>query len=483
MAAVGNLNIQLTAGIGNFVSNMDAAAKKMTSFADSMTSSIVKGNIITAVITKIGSAMSSAVSSGFNKIIESFTKLDDVGDIASRLGVTSNALINLSSIAKDAGVSQETLVNSMTKLQRNIVAAAGGAKQQAEAFAKLGLSAKELAALPIDEAMLKVGDALKEVSNQNQRAAIAMDVFGKSGAQLTGFLEQGSAAINETAASLDNLGGKITDLDSTNIDTANSSINFLVEAFDKMFMKLAAQIAPIVTEVTEYIIKFAEENDVLGTVIQAAWTTVYTVIGIGQTVWRGLVITWNVLKLAWYGLELIIVGGCYAIVKAANDVAKFFGMETDFKLLEDLGKDLDNTLKKIEDTKKAIGQQWEEPTINWADTVAKAVENTENKGIKKAQDAIKKRAEQQKANAEPLLTEPKEAKVKKSKSKELQDRTNNSKIELQATGVVLKGSFEELLIGKKQKEDELIKIQTAQLNALNEANKLLRKGFTVEATI
>lgn len=59
------------------------------------------------------------------------------------------------------------------------------------AFASLRLEAKQLASLPLSQALMKVGDALREhVKNPAEKAAVAMRLFGRGGAEVIPVLER-----------------------------------------------------------------------------------------------------------------------------------------------------------------------------------------------------------------------------------------------------------------------------------------------------
>ena len=96
-------------------------------------------------------------------------------------------------------VSQETIFGSLKKLTMQMGNAAEGGKTQKVMFKKLGVSIYDTngklktSKQVFDEAI----DSLGKIENTAERDALAMDLFGKSAADLNPLIEQGSNAINE----------------------------------------------------------------------------------------------------------------------------------------------------------------------------------------------------------------------------------------------------------------------------------------------
>ena len=70
-----------------------------------------------------------------------------------------------------------------------------------EGFKNLGLDAKKLGAEPLSQALAEVGKALSNTKNPADRAAAAMDIFGKSGTQLLPVLNNLKAKLDDVSES------------------------------------------------------------------------------------------------------------------------------------------------------------------------------------------------------------------------------------------------------------------------------------------
>ena len=80
-------------------------------------------------------------------------------------------------------------------MQKAIVDAGDGSTAAADAFTKLGIPLSSLQNLSPDQQLQAIGKAVASIPDPAERAAVSMDIFGKSG-----------CALNEVFA---NMGGEI----------------------------------------------------------------------------------------------------------------------------------------------------------------------------------------------------------------------------------------------------------------------------------
>lgn len=131
-----------------------------------------------------------------------------LGEVAQQLGVTTEALQEYRYAATQVGLSSEEMDQALSQLTRRAGEAASGTKAQAEAFDKLGVSVKDANGnlIPTGELIPMIADAMQKIESPAQRAAILMDLFGKSGQKLEPLLAGGSAAINNLRNAAHQLG-------------------------------------------------------------------------------------------------------------------------------------------------------------------------------------------------------------------------------------------------------------------------------------
>src|SRR6185369_16747709 len=114
---------------------------------------------------------------------------------------------------------------------------------------------EQLAKLPLDEALLKISDGLKGLNSPAARTAAAIDIFGKSGAQLLPMLQDGSKVIAELADEAKNLGISFSRVDAAKVEAANDALTRVGEVFQGVWNTMAIQLAPIIEAIA---VKFTD---------------------------------------------------------------------------------------------------------------------------------------------------------------------------------------------------------------------------------
>ena len=116
---------------------------------------------------------------------------DNLAKTADKLGVTTEELSSLRHASQLAGMDVKALDKSLQFMQRNIAEAADGMAAQADAFKALGLSIDDIQKMKPGDAMQEIVRALGDVENQSKKVQIAMDIFGRSGADVLNLTAEG----------------------------------------------------------------------------------------------------------------------------------------------------------------------------------------------------------------------------------------------------------------------------------------------------
>ena len=153
---------------------------------------LAKGAAIAFAAAVSVDALARAITSGLDYA-------SSLGEVAQQLGVTTDALQEYRYAATQVGLSQEEMDMALAQLTRRAGEAASGTKAQAEAFDKLGVSVRTAnnEIVPTGDLIPQIADALQKIESPAQRAAILMDLFGKSGQKLEPLLSEGARGIEE----------------------------------------------------------------------------------------------------------------------------------------------------------------------------------------------------------------------------------------------------------------------------------------------
>ena len=149
---------------------------------------IAVGATLAGAAAKIGSMAIDAAFSVALKTVQSFGAALDMGgrlnDLADRTGFAVDKVLLLERAFQNAGVGADSLGPIINKMQKAIVDAEDGTSKAAYAFADLGLSLSQLRGLSPEEQLKTIGKAIASIPDPAQRAATAMEIFGKSGGAL-----------------------------------------------------------------------------------------------------------------------------------------------------------------------------------------------------------------------------------------------------------------------------------------------------------
>jgi hypothetical protein len=158
-------------------------------------------NALKGAVVGFGAAIAgSAIVGGLGAIVKkSIDAGDELFNLQAKTGIAASSLIGLGNAAKLADVDQGTLAKGLTKLSVNLVKAAEGNDALAQKFQALGVSVKgaDGQVVPADKALKQIADRFADLPDGAQKAAAAVALFGKSGADLIPLLNEGSASVEK----------------------------------------------------------------------------------------------------------------------------------------------------------------------------------------------------------------------------------------------------------------------------------------------
>jgi len=179
-----------------FEAGLKAAGSKLKSFG--------------AGIAGIGAGLSAAAASVLAPLTAAVFEFAAAGDqlnkMAARTGVAVEALSALKFAAEQSGSSIEELETGIKRMQRAIADAQNGSKSAADALARVGLSVDDLIGLSPEEQFVAIADALSNVADATTRAALAQQLFGRSGTMLLPLINGGAAGIRALTDEAEELG-------------------------------------------------------------------------------------------------------------------------------------------------------------------------------------------------------------------------------------------------------------------------------------
>jgi len=232
----------------------DAGKKGKTGFGE-----IAIGAGIAGAAVKLGTAAIDAAFAVAQKTVQSFGDALNMGgrlaELSDRTGVAVDKVMLLERAFQNTGVGADSLGPILNKMQKAIVDAGDGTSKAADAFTKLGIPLSTLQDLSPDEQLRAIGKAIAGIPDPAERAAVSMEIFGKSGgalnqvfANMDGELETakaqlgslpevmkaGAAQFDKISDNLTVIGGKFVEFAAGIIDKVKPALDALTTALTRI---------------------------------------------------------------------------------------------------------------------------------------------------------------------------------------------------------------------------------------------------------
>ncbi|AUQ71031.1 hypothetical protein [Phaeobacter inhibens] len=151
--------------------------------------------------------------------------VDSQAKMAQSLDTTVKSVQVLDRAADLAGVSIGEVQQGSIQLTKRLSQAAGGTGAATKALERLHLRASDLQALPLDERIAAIQDAMQDYVPAAERAAVASDLFGSRAGVI--FSRIDSATLRTAADDVERFGVSVSEVDADQIEVANDAISRL----------------------------------------------------------------------------------------------------------------------------------------------------------------------------------------------------------------------------------------------------------------
>jgi TP901 family phage tail tape measure protein len=241
----GRAFVELFADDTKLVRGLRAAERRLKAFGASisrMGRQMV--GIGTAVLTPLVAASKAFAAMG-----------DSIGKMSKRTGFSAEALSELSFAAQQSGTDIGAFENGVRRMQRPITDAGQGLKSASDALGMLGLSYQQLSRLSPEEQFKTIADQLSQIKNPTTRAAMAMQLFGRSGTALLPMLEQGAAGIEALQAEARALGLTMSSEDAKAAEDFTDALGRLWKVVKMTTFQVGAALAPALKQLSGWVTK------------------------------------------------------------------------------------------------------------------------------------------------------------------------------------------------------------------------------------
>ena len=240
----------------------DEAAKSTSVFSDVLKADLLSEAIKTGIkavasgIREIGQALADTVK-------DSAAYADNILTLSTNTGIAAETLQEYQYMAELTDTSLETITGSMAKLIRNMQNAKNGTGNAAAAFAAMGVSVTDANGELRDneEVFTEVIDKLGKMSNETQRDAYAMDIFGKSAQDLNSLIAVGKDGIAAFAKEAHDMGYVLDEETLSSLVAVDDALVRLDNFMTMIKNTIGAALAPAVTELADELQAWARSVD------------------------------------------------------------------------------------------------------------------------------------------------------------------------------------------------------------------------------
>jgi len=334
-----------TRGFGRLSSEMELANARLGSFAR-------KAGIALAAVT------AAAAAAGVAMVRSGLDVIGAQADMAASLRTTVESLQVLTWAGELAGVSMGEIEQATKKLTTRLSEAAAGSGSAVGALQRLNLTAADLQALPLDQRIVAIQEALSRFVPEAERAAVASDLFGDKAA--LAFLRIDPATLREAAQDVRDFGVAVSAADAAQIERTGDAIAKLSLIWLGLTNRLTAAVAPALETVAIALADMARGTGPIGGAITAVFdnlarlgTYVATFAAFMAGRWvaglavaalsvRGLATALVFLRgaLIRTGIGALIVGAGELVYQFSQLVTRVGGVGEAFRLLGDLASEV-----------------------------------------------------------------------------------------------------------------------------------------------
>lgn len=248
MADIGTLVVKMAADSAQMRSELDRVKRDLKSTDNGI--SALTGNLKLLGGIAAGFSLTAIVS-------QALQAAGALNDTAIKTGISIEALQRLQFAAGLSGGSLEAVSGAVGRMQKALVTAGEGSKQAKEALDRLGLSTQQILSLSPDKQFEAVAAAIASIQDPAARTTAAMDLFGKSGAELVPTLVAIGTNAEGINAALSEIGGPVSAQAIEKVDNLGDQLDILKTAGKNTAIELAALasvvIGPVLNATNQWI--------------------------------------------------------------------------------------------------------------------------------------------------------------------------------------------------------------------------------------
>lgn len=186
---------------------LDDSKEKASGFGNSLKTGLgTAAKVGAASVAAMGAAVTAAGASIYNSASAAAAYGDEIDKTSQKIGFSTDAYQKWDYVMQLAGTSMSASTTGMKTLTNQIDNAKNGSEDAQKMFSKLGISLDDLNSMSREEAFAAVVEGMQEMADSTDRAALANDLFGKSGQEMTPLFNMTTQATAEAMQATEEYG-------------------------------------------------------------------------------------------------------------------------------------------------------------------------------------------------------------------------------------------------------------------------------------
>lgn len=369
---VGNLVIEMQANVARVQKDMDAIRKSTDSTMGSITKS---ANIAMKALGALGLALSAhALSEWIQRAIDA---ADETNKLAQKIGMTVTEVAGIQLAFKQGGVDAEGFQKAMSKLSVGVM-------DNNKALVAMGIQTRgaDGALLSTREIVGQVADKFASYEDGVGKTALAIELFGKSGADLIPVLNAGGDSLKEYDDIARKLGLTISSETSASAEKFNDTMELVGLGSRGIATQIAAQLLPTLENLSAVFLETMTSGNALEMtanaianslkfIVASAYTAFYafkdlsqSIVAYAQIANAAVHLDWDKVKSTHFNLSMDSIDNWDNLHKSLEKIWKVDGDKTVSSMTEvmkaakrtapEIGALADASKKAAEDYEKMI---------------------------------------------------------------------------------------------------------------------------------
>ncbi len=317
---VGNLAGQAAGGIMSFVAQISAGVPPTVAFFQALSPALHSLPGVGGLLGGIADA-----GAGFFAWIDGASnRLLRVRRLAQTFAIDSQ---RMGAMLAFAGGDADLFQVGLARLTRRLGEVSVGNQEAISGLNGLGLNASQLAAMPLDQAFIRIANRIRELPTAAERGKVAFDLFGRSGMNILPMLSKMGERFDSFEQRFQRFGRGADMGQLDQLMAAQIAMRQITEAVDGLRTQFAVQLAPYLKGLADMFNDGALAGVNMGQVVTDAIQVVISVLAFFADAVQTVRTAWAYLRT---GVETIVDGIVVAVTWTVEKILDLWGNLPDF---------------------------------------------------------------------------------------------------------------------------------------------------------